>query len=41
LTERYADYANERKTALDAALSVLGERYKDSIKEYLDERSEG
>jgi hypothetical protein len=40
LTERYADYANNRKDAMDAALSALEKSYLDSIKEHIDERSD-
>ncbi|MGA2545632.1 MAG: hypothetical protein ABSF43_03745 [Rectinemataceae bacterium] len=39
LTERYAQYANDRKGAMDSALSALEKSYMDSIKEHIDERS--
>lgn len=38
LSERYGEYAIDRKRAMDAAFSDLQVRYTDSIKERIDER---
>jgi hypothetical protein len=40
LTERYAHYANDRKGAMDSALSALEKSYLDSIDECIDERGD-
>ena len=38
LTERFDEYARDKRRAMDAAFSDLQERYTDSIKERIDER---
>ncbi len=40
LTERCADYSNDRKGAMDAAFSELEKSYMSSIKEHIDERGD-
>jgi hypothetical protein len=38
LSERYPEYAKDRKRAMDATVSDLERSYTDSIKERIDER---
>ena len=40
LTERCADYLNDRKGAMDEALLALEKSYMTSIKEHIDERGD-
>jgi hypothetical protein len=41
LTASLDDYAADKRRALDAAVSDLGDRYMESIKEFIDERRNG